>query len=73
MNNRKRAKLEKKLPQQAVAALNAATRQALDAGLSVVVRIGNDLCRVSKTDPPIVLKTLPPRTKVRDRVKKAST
>ena len=64
MNNRDRAKAEKKVPAAAVRALTAASKRALASGLPVVAVVGGDLCRIEPSGERVVLRTLPPPMKV---------
>ena len=70
MNKRKMSKLEKRVPEVAVAALNAATRRALESGMPLVMMIGDGLYRVSGSGERELIRMLPPRTKVRDLKKR---
>ncbi len=65
------AKLEKKVPEQAVAALNAASERAATSEIPRVVVIGNGLYRVSASGAKELIRTLAPRTKVRRRAKRS--
>ena len=73
MNNRKLAKMEKKLPEIALAALNAASRRADESGLPSVVVIENGLYRIHASGEKELIRMLPPRTKVTGRVKRSKT
>ena len=64
-------RLEELIPAMAVEALNAASRRAREAGLPVVVVEGNQLVRIVGTER-VVLRELPPRLPVTDRVKRAT-
>jgi len=71
VNKRQLAKLEKMVPERAVAALNAAYQQALTSGVSRVVVIEDALYRVSASGARELIRTLTPRTRVSGRVKRA--
>ena len=70
MNKRKLSKMEKKVPQIAVKALNAAHRRAVASGMPLVMMIGDGLYRVSGTGERELIRMLPPQTKVRDLKKR---
>ena len=67
MNKRKMAKLEKKVPEQAVAALNAASERAVASEIPRVVVIENGLYRVSPSGSKELIRALAPRTRVPGR------
>lgn len=71
MNKRKLAKLEKKVPERAVAALTAANQRAIAAKFPRVVVIEDGLYRVSPSGTKELIRTLTPRTKVAGRAKRA--
>ena len=71
MNKRKMAKLEKNVPEQAVAALNAASERAVASEIPRVVVIGNGLYRVGASGTKELIRTLTPRTKVPGRAKRS--
>ena len=62
---------EDNVPQMAVQALTAANRRAIDSGRSVLVVVDDALVCIGSTGS-MVLKKLPPRRKVANRVKRAS-
>ena len=57
------------IPEIAVKALNAATQRALDEGHEIVVRVGDNLCRVKKGQEPIIIKPMEPRIKASELLK----
>ena len=73
MKATKLTKQERMIPQYAVRALNAAQERAKRSGVALVQVIGNDLCRIEPDGTRTVLKTLPPRTKVTVRTKRAAS
>jgi hypothetical protein len=72
MNKRRLAKLEKKVPENAVAALNAAHRRVVAACLPHVLVIGDGLYRVHETGKKELIRVLPPRIAVAE-AKRAKT
>ncbi|MFL5342834.1 MAG: hypothetical protein ACJ8F7_22090 [Gemmataceae bacterium] len=71
MNRRKLVKLEKRLPQRAVAALDAAHQRAVASGLPLVLVIGDSLYRVNPSGEKEFIHALPPRLKVSGRRKRS--
>jgi hypothetical protein len=67
VNNRKLAQLEKKVPELAVAALDAASQRAAASGLPRVVLIDNSLFRISPSGARELIRTLPPQTSAPSR------
>ncbi len=65
------AKLEKKVPEHAVAALNTASERAATLEIPRVVVIGNGLYRVSASGAKELIRTLTPRTRVPGRAKRS--
>jgi hypothetical protein len=65
------AKLEKRVPEQAVAALNAASERAGAWEIPRVMVIGSGLYRVSASGAKDLIRTLAPRTKVPGRAKRS--
>ena len=72
MNNRQRAKMEKKVPQRAVAALNAAHQRLLASKLPRIVVIEDGLYRVSASGAKELIRLLAPRKRVPVRSKRAT-
>jgi hypothetical protein len=70
VNQRKMAKLEKRVPEQAVAALNAASAVAAASELPRVVVIENGLYRVSASGTKELIRMLTPRTRAPGRAKR---
>jgi len=70
MNNRKLAKMEKRVAQRALAALDAASQRAAASGRPLVLVIGDALYRVSSSGEKELIRTLPPREKVSGRAKR---
>ncbi len=66
VNKRKMSKMEKRVPEIAVRALNAAHRRAVASGMPMVMMIGDGLYRVSGTGERELIRMLPPRTKAKD-------
>jgi hypothetical protein len=71
MNKRKMAKLERKVPGQAVAALNAASQRAASAALPRVMVIEDGLYRISASGAKELVRMLPPRTKATGGAKRS--
>jgi len=71
VNKRNMAKLEKKVPEQAVAALDAASERAVASEIPRVVVIGNGLYRVSASGAKELIRTLAPRRRVPGRAKRS--
>ena len=71
MNKRQLAKLEKMVPERAVAALNAANQRAIASELPRIVVIEDSLYRVSASGVKELIRALTPRTRVPGRVKRA--
>jgi hypothetical protein len=67
------AKLEKKVPEQAVAALNAASKRASASAIPRVMVIGSGLYRVSASGTKDLIRTLPPRTRAPGRAKRSKS
>jgi len=63
--------LEETIPELAVKALNAATQRALASGHSVVMIVNDELVRID-AQGTTVLKKMPPRFKVTERIKRIS-
>ena len=70
VNNRELAKLEKRVPERAVAALNAAHQRVIDSRVPHVVVIEDSLYRVSASGARELIRTLTPRTRVPGRAKR---
>jgi hypothetical protein len=73
VNNRKMAKLEKKVPELAVAALDAASERAAISAIPRVLVIENGLYRVSASGEKELIRTLPPRIKVSGHTKRSKS
>ena len=70
VNKRKMSKMEKRVPEIAVRALNAAHRRAVASGMPMVMMIGDGLYRVSGSGERELIRMLPPQTKAKDLKKR---
>ena len=73
MNLRKLAAVERSIPARAVTALRLAHLRAGASGLDLVYAADGVLYRLTPTGERTVLKTLPPRVRVKVRVKHATS
>ena len=71
MDDREMDELEKRVPQVALEALNAAHQRAVASGLPMVMVIGDGLYRVSGSGEKELIRMLPPRMKVPDHLKRS--
>ncbi len=73
MTPQKLAAIERSIPAHAVMALRAAQRRAKASGAEVVFADDGVLYRLAPTGERIALKTLPPRVRVKSRIKHATS
>ena len=69
----KLAAIERSIPAHAVMALRVAQRRARASGVEVVLATDGVLYRLAPSGERTVLKTLPPRVRVKSRVKHATS
>jgi hypothetical protein len=70
VNKRDLAKLEKRVPECAVAALNAASQRAIASKSPRVEVIGDSLYRINESGARELIRELPARTRVSGRAKR---